>query len=99
MQIGVWQSGACLLFIFAPGRWQEKSCNFYIWDGHVKRAQLCQGDPDQAPVNNMIWLCRQLRFLGDSPDFTRGTGSHIAVGIALALFRAVLHFVCSELQE
>lgn len=43
----------------------EKSCNFYVWDGDVKRAQLCQGD---------------------SPDFTRGTGSHVAVGVRAAAF-------------
>jgi hypothetical protein len=47
----------------------------------------------------MIWVCKQLRLVGDSPDFTIGAGSHIAVGIAPALFRAVLPFACSELQE
>ena len=47
----------------------------------------------------MVWVCRELRLVGDSPDFTKGVGSHIAVGIVLVLFRAVLAFACSDLQE
>ena len=50
MQIGVLKSGACLFLFLARVRWQEKSCNFYVWDGDVKRAQLCQGDPNHLPA-------------------------------------------------
>ena len=56
MQIGVWQSGDYLFFVLAPVRWQEKSCNFYVWDGRAKRAQLCHGDPNHIAVIHGLGL-------------------------------------------